>query len=227
MLTRPSVDNGTPSGTGVLLTATAGTYTNSPTSYSREWRRNGVAIGGETGLTYTTASSDQGKYLSFYEKAINGVGDSGFIRAETGNARQIFLTGDSLIANRLCSARSQLSASGALVILRLIDVGLSRLPIRRNLRRALSGQLLCRRLRIVLLIGHVRLRIERRLAVSIGCSNGRLTVGVCRIDPSLSNVLRCREPLRSFQFRCRKTLRPGKRCRILRLRLFCGRRTGF
>ncbi len=98
MLTRPSINNGAPSGTGVLLTATAGTYTNSPTSYTREWRRNGVAIGGETGLTYTTASADQGKYLSFYEKAINAQGNSGFIRAETGNARQIFLTSESLIA---------------------------------------------------------------------------------------------------------------------------------
>ncbi len=81
----------------MILTATAGTYTNSPTNYTREWRRNGAAIVGETGLTYTIASADQGQYLSFYEKAVNDTGDSGFVRAETGNPRQIFILGDSLL----------------------------------------------------------------------------------------------------------------------------------
>lgn len=93
---RPSIDNNAPSGTGVLLTATTGTYTNSPTSYVREWRRDNIAIGGATNLTYTTVSADQGHGLSFYEKAVNSGGNSGFIRASTGVPRQFFISGDSL-----------------------------------------------------------------------------------------------------------------------------------
>ncbi len=102
MTARPTIDNGSPSGSGVTLTATPGTYTNSPTSYVREWRRNNVSIG--SGLTLGLTSPDEAQFVSFYEKAVNASGDSGFIRAETGNARQIFMLGDSLWPPELATA---------------------------------------------------------------------------------------------------------------------------
>ncbi len=95
---RPSIDNNAPSGTGVLLTATAGTYSNAVSSYVRQWKRSGTNIASATDLTYTTVTEDQGQGLSFYEKAVNSAGDSGFVRAETRLPRPFFISGDSLFA---------------------------------------------------------------------------------------------------------------------------------
>jgi hypothetical protein len=51
----------TPTGTqvnGAVLTTTNGSWTNSPTSYVRQWQRDGAAIAGQTATTYTTVAAD-------------------------------------------------------------------------------------------------------------------------------------------------------------------------
>ncbi len=99
LVTRPNVTfsgNLTDLTVGSTLTATAGTYTESPTSYSRQWRRDGVAIDGATSLTYDLTADDQGHGISFYETATNIAGSSQPVRATTGYPRPFFISGDSL-----------------------------------------------------------------------------------------------------------------------------------
>jgi hypothetical protein len=77
-VTAPAV-SGTPS-TGLVMSATAGTWTNSPTAYEYAWQRCGaaggscVAISGATGSTYTTASADAGSTLRIAVTASNAAG---------------------------------------------------------------------------------------------------------------------------------------------------------
>lgn len=78
-------------GTGYLFSTltnnSLGTWTNSPTSYTRQWRRgNPAADGGEpssysnisgaTSSTYTTTSADDGKYIICQVTATNAVGSN-------------------------------------------------------------------------------------------------------------------------------------------------------
>jgi len=78
-------------GTGYLFSTltnnSLGTWTNSPTSYTRQWRRgNPTSGGGEptsysnisgaTSSTYTTTSSDDGKYIICQITATNAVGSN-------------------------------------------------------------------------------------------------------------------------------------------------------
>ncbi|WP_338538516.1 hypothetical protein N5P18_01950 [Janibacter terrae] len=51
-------------GVGRLLTASNGTWSPTPTSYSYRWKRNGVSISGATARTYTPTRSDAGRYLT-------------------------------------------------------------------------------------------------------------------------------------------------------------------
>lgn len=51
--------DGTPE-VGETVSCSTGTWTNSPTSYTYQWRRNGVAISGATASTYTLTVSDVG-----------------------------------------------------------------------------------------------------------------------------------------------------------------------
>lgn len=77
------------SGTGYLYSTltndSLGTWTNSPTSYSRQWRRandsNGIPgsysnITGATGTTYVTTSSDDGKWVAIQITATNAAGSN-------------------------------------------------------------------------------------------------------------------------------------------------------
>jgi len=43
---------------GQTLTATTGTWTHNPTSFTYQWKRAGTAIGGATGLTYVPVTGD-------------------------------------------------------------------------------------------------------------------------------------------------------------------------
>lgn len=78
-------------GTGYLFSTltnnSLGTWTNSPTSYTRQWRRgNPAADGGEpssysnisgaTSSTYTTTSTDNGKYIICQVTATNALGSN-------------------------------------------------------------------------------------------------------------------------------------------------------
>jgi len=68
----------TASGTGAVgstLTATSGTWTNSPTSYTYQWRRNGVNIAGATASTYVVVSADVNTTLTCRVSAVNAGGE--------------------------------------------------------------------------------------------------------------------------------------------------------
>jgi hypothetical protein len=72
---------------GTLTNNSLGTWTNSPTSYTRQWRRGTPAAGGgeptgysnisgATSSTYTTTSDDNGKYIICQITATNTVGNN-------------------------------------------------------------------------------------------------------------------------------------------------------
>jgi hypothetical protein len=68
----------TPAGTvinGATLTTTNGTWTNVPT-FTRAWRRNGVAIGGQTALTYVTQAADAGTNVDCLTTGTNTAGSA-------------------------------------------------------------------------------------------------------------------------------------------------------
>ncbi|WP_300681196.1 putative Ig domain-containing protein [Nocardioides sp.] len=72
----PIVSTGAPSVTGTLavgstLTAQNGTWTPAPEGYTYQWLRDGVAIAGATGSTYTTSSADGGHVIAVAVTALN------------------------------------------------------------------------------------------------------------------------------------------------------------
>jgi hypothetical protein len=84
--TAPSISGST--GLGDTLTRVAGSWSGTPTpSISGQWRRDGVAIAGETGATYTIALADSGAVIDYLETATNSEGtataDSNDITAQT------------------------------------------------------------------------------------------------------------------------------------------------
>lgn len=75
------------SGTGTVgqnLTTTNGTWTNSPSSYIYNWRRNGVGIPGANGAVYALVGADSGTNVSSVVQAINAAG--GGIAVASSNA---------------------------------------------------------------------------------------------------------------------------------------------
>ena len=67
------------SGTGAVgatLTTTNGTWTNSPTSYSYQWLRGGVAIGGATSSSYVVQAADVGLAITCSVTAFNAYGNA-------------------------------------------------------------------------------------------------------------------------------------------------------
>ena len=77
--TAPLAISGTPE-PGQTLTATAGTWTATPTTVTRAWQRCDAAgaacadITAETGLTYVVQAADQGATVRVQETAVNGGG---------------------------------------------------------------------------------------------------------------------------------------------------------
>ena len=67
--------SGTPQ-VGQTLTATNGTWTNSPTSFTYQWNRAGSAISGATASAYVPVSADIGNTLTVSVTATNGFGSS-------------------------------------------------------------------------------------------------------------------------------------------------------
>lgn len=59
---------------GSTLTASPGIWANSPESYTYQWKRNGVNIGGATASAYVPAVADQGSALSVTVTASNSAG---------------------------------------------------------------------------------------------------------------------------------------------------------
>ncbi len=65
--------SGTPK-VGSTLTATTGSWTNSPTSYSYQWKRGGATISGAISSTYTLVTADSGSTISVVVTATNTSG---------------------------------------------------------------------------------------------------------------------------------------------------------
>jgi hypothetical protein len=70
---------------GQTLTSSTGSWTNSPTSYARQWLRSGVAISGATGVNHTLVTADAGTILSVRVTAANAIG-SGVASESAGTA---------------------------------------------------------------------------------------------------------------------------------------------
>jgi hypothetical protein len=71
----PTISDTTPV-VGQVLTGSDGSWTNTPTSYTRQWYRNGVAIPSATNSTYTVVSADYNLPLTYGVYAINSGGAS-------------------------------------------------------------------------------------------------------------------------------------------------------
>ncbi|HVE68542.1 MAG TPA: hypothetical protein VNB64_08180 [Solirubrobacteraceae bacterium] len=61
---------------GQQLACSDGTWLNFPTSYARQWKRDGAAIPGATGATHTVVAADVGRQVTCSVVASNGAGDS-------------------------------------------------------------------------------------------------------------------------------------------------------
>jgi len=59
---------------GELLTVTNGTWSNTPTSYTHRWTRNGTLIPAATASTYTLVPADEGALIRSRVTAINASG---------------------------------------------------------------------------------------------------------------------------------------------------------
>lgn len=70
----PTISGGT--GLGNVQTCLPGTWTNSPTGYTYQWKRDGTAISGQTTTTHTIVAADQGHTLTVSVTATNGVGSA-------------------------------------------------------------------------------------------------------------------------------------------------------
>jgi hypothetical protein len=89
---------------GDVLTVTPGTWTGVPTpSLSYQWRRDGVAISGATGSTYTIVIADNGADIDVLETATNVMGAvseaSNAITVDTFTAPNAFTAPDWGVAN--------------------------------------------------------------------------------------------------------------------------------
>ena len=67
------IDNTSPT-LGAMIHCTAGTWSDSPTSYTYQWNRNGSPISGATALAYTLVSADDGASLQCVVTATNAAG---------------------------------------------------------------------------------------------------------------------------------------------------------
>jgi hypothetical protein len=74
LITSPAVTPASGIVLGTVLNVTNGTWTNSPTSYSYQWQRNGVNISGAAGSSYTVVSADSDAMLGCIVTATNASG---------------------------------------------------------------------------------------------------------------------------------------------------------
>jgi hypothetical protein len=81
-LTLPSIA-GTPA-VGQILTSSVGAWANAPTTYVRQWRRDGTDIPGATGVSYTCVAADLGVMMSVAVTANNALGSATAVSLEVG-----------------------------------------------------------------------------------------------------------------------------------------------
>lgn len=79
----PPVVSGTPD-EGYTLTASVGSWSNSPTSYAYQWSRGGSAIIGATSPSYVAADADAGFMITCTVTASNALGSSFATSAPVG-----------------------------------------------------------------------------------------------------------------------------------------------
>lgn len=88
---------------GQVLSCTQGSWTNSPTSYSYQWKRGGVNISGAAAPTYTVQSSDVGLSIKCTVTATNASGsvgsDSNAITGISAVTTQVSLVQQSILLN--------------------------------------------------------------------------------------------------------------------------------
>jgi uncharacterized protein (DUF1501 family) len=70
----PVLSGATP--VGSVLSLSLGTWANSPASFVREYRRDGVLIAGQNGATYTSVAADEGKTVTGRITATNAAGSA-------------------------------------------------------------------------------------------------------------------------------------------------------
>ena len=107
---------------GSQLTATAGSWTGSPTSYSIAWLRcdssgaNCTTISGQTDLTYVLTSADQGATIRAAVTATNAYGSTtADLRPDRGRAREAAVGAEQHLAAAVSGTAqvgSQLTATG-------------------------------------------------------------------------------------------------------------------
>lgn len=81
----PVINDTTPT-VGDVLSTTNGTWSNSPTGYTYQWKRAGANIAGATSSTYTVVSADIGNALSVTVTATNSGGSASATSANTSAA---------------------------------------------------------------------------------------------------------------------------------------------
>jgi hypothetical protein len=69
---------------GQTISVSTGTWTNSPTSFSRQWTRNGIDIPGANGNTYNLLAIDEGTTIGAKVRATNASGNSAYVAATGG-----------------------------------------------------------------------------------------------------------------------------------------------
>lgn len=80
---------------GQTLTATTGTWTGSPSSYSYVWKRNGTVIGWQTGNTCLVPANAAGMTITCEVTATNGIGPSApASSAATASVARTYLASD-------------------------------------------------------------------------------------------------------------------------------------
>lgn len=85
---------------GQVLSVTNGSFTNSPTSYTYQWKRDGSAISGATSSAYTLVSGDVGASITCTVTAINGGGSA----SGTSNALGPVAAGNNFLIDALTAA---------------------------------------------------------------------------------------------------------------------------
>ena len=80
---------------GVAITATNGTWANSPTSFTYQWNRAGTAIGGATSSSYTPVIADIGSVLSVTVAATNGSGVNQYPATSAPTFNAVIVSGGS------------------------------------------------------------------------------------------------------------------------------------
>jgi hypothetical protein len=81
---------------GKVLNCSDGTWLNAPTSFARQWKRDGSAIAGATAAAYTVQAADVAHQLTCSVVATNGAGDS----AETTSLPVVPIAGLPVAVNK-------------------------------------------------------------------------------------------------------------------------------